>query len=53
MAKDQACPVCDADLLFAGDERRGDTVVCLYCSAPFTVHKPPSQDDEAELEEDF
>ncbi len=53
MAKDSACPLCDADLLFAGDEKRGDTVVCQYCTAPFTVTRLPTQDEEAELEEDF
>ena len=54
MAKDAACPVCDADLVFAGDERKGDTIVCPYCTAPFTVTRQPSAaDDEWELEEDF
>jgi hypothetical protein len=54
MARDIACPVCDADLAFAGDEIRGDTVVCLYCTAPFTVTRPPSEEEEDwELEEDF
>lgn len=53
MPKDAACPVCDADLVLAGDERRGDTVVCVYCSAPFTVVRPPDDEEELELEEEF
>ena len=53
MTKDSACPVCDADLLFSGDESRGDTVVCNYCTAPFTIKRLPDAEDEAELEEDF
>jgi len=54
MAREISCPVCDADLLFAGDERHGDTVVCSYCGAPFTVQKAASEeDDDWELEDDF
>jgi hypothetical protein len=43
--------VCDADLLFAGDEVVGDTVVCGYCGAPFTVKA--ADESDWELEEDF
>jgi hypothetical protein len=53
MARDLACPVCDADLLFAGDERPGDTVVCGYCNAPFTVRKVESDDADWDLDDDF
>ena len=53
MAKDVACPVCDADLVFAGDERPGDVVACHYCTAPFTVTSVARDDEEWELEEDF
>jgi hypothetical protein len=53
MTKDIACPVCDADLLFAGDEVPGDIVLCGYCGAPFTVKAQPTDDADWELEEDF
>ena len=53
MARDKSCPVCDADLLFAGDERSGDTVVCTYCGAPFTVSGKGGDDADWDLEEDY
>ena len=53
MARDIACPVCDADLLFAGDEVKGDTVLCGYCGAPYTVKKVATPDADWDLEEDF
>jgi len=53
MAREIACPVCDADLLFAGDEGPGDTVVCGYCGAPFTVRAVANEDSDWDLEEDF
>lgn len=50
-----SCPVCDADLMLAGDERLGDSVICTYCGAPFTVMRVPRADEDAsiELEEDW
>ena len=53
MAREIACPVCDVELLLAGDERRGDSVVCVSCGAPFTVTRLPSKEQDLELEEDF
>lgn len=53
MSRDQACPVCDADLLFAGDEAVGDTVLCGYCGAPFLVKTLAASEADWELEEDF
>jgi hypothetical protein len=54
MAKgDQSCPVCDADLIFAGDERAGDQVVCSYCGAPFLLTKRAEDEKDWEVEEDF
>ena len=53
MIKDASCPVCDADLPFAGDESQGDLVVCGYCNAPFTVKKVGSDEDDWDLEDDF
>ena len=53
MAKDTACPICDADLLFAGDESRGDTVLCAYCGSPFIVKDVGGDEQDWDLEEDF
>jgi len=53
MGRETACPVCDADLLFAGDERAGDTVPCLHCGSPFLVTKEGKGDEDWEVEEDF
>jgi len=55
-APDLACPVCDADLAFGGDERAGDLVHCSFCGAPFILRVRPQRPDEDEarweLEED-
>ncbi|HVP28333.1 MAG TPA: lysine biosynthesis protein LysW [Myxococcota bacterium] len=55
MSRSISCPVCDADLELAGDERRGEQIYCTYCGAPFTlVRLPESQEDTSfEVEEDF
>jgi len=54
MAKgDQSCPVCDAELIFAGDEHPGDQVVCSYCGAPFLLTKRAEHEKDWEVEEDF
>lgn len=50
--KDLTCSICSADLPLDGDEKKGDEVFCLYCSAPFRLTKDASQPDP-ELEEDF
>lgn len=47
-APDLACPVCDADLLFDGDERAGDLVHCTFCGAPFVLRARPQRRDEDE-----
>jgi DNA-directed RNA polymerase subunit RPC12/RpoP len=43
-----ACPICDADLVLAGDESPGDEVFCSYCGAPVLLK--PSADDPEEME---
>ena len=53
MAKEAACPVCDADMIFAGDEDPGDLVMCSYCGAPFTVQSVGDDEIDWELLEDF
>ena len=44
---DLSCPVCNADLPLAGDERAGDDVYCSYCGAPLVLRGKP----EADLDE--
>lgn len=50
-AADVSCPVCDADVPLAGDEKNGDEVYCAYCRAALTVKL--GDEDEIELEDDF
>ena len=53
MAKEIQCPACDAEILLEGSEKEGDTVFCVYCSAPYKVTRQADDDGEAELEEDY
>jgi hypothetical protein len=48
-----SCPICNADVPMDGDEREGDTVYCAYCKAPLKVGKLGTDEDDAELAEDF
>jgi hypothetical protein len=51
---DLECPICQADLPLAGDERPGDEVICAYCGAPSRIEGDPEQDPETwDAEEDF
>lgn len=47
-----SCPICSADFLLSGDERKGEEVFCSYCSAPFKITKDAASED-CDLEEDF
>jgi uncharacterized Zn-finger protein len=47
------CPICQADVPLAGDEKPGDEVACTYCGAPCRLVGKKDEDDELELEEDF
>ena len=49
---DLTCPICQADVPLAGDEKAGDEVACTYCGAPCRL-VGGRDDDELELEEDF
>jgi hypothetical protein len=53
MRPDIACPICNADVPLAGDEKKGDEVFCTYCGAPLKLAGKGDEFDEAELEEDF
>ncbi len=50
--KDLACPICDADLPLAGDEKSGEEVFCSVCGAPILLKGQPS-DEDCEVEADF
>jgi hypothetical protein len=52
MPRSQSCPVCNADLPLAGDERKGEQVFCTYCGAPCRLTAAAS-DEACEVEEDF
>jgi hypothetical protein len=49
------CPICDAELVLAGDERPGDPVMCSFCGSPFIVTRlaVSGEDTTMEIEEDF
>ena len=48
------CPICNADLPLAGDERLGDDVYCTYCGAPSVlVGRDKDDPDTWDLEEDL
>ena len=51
-SKDLSCPVCNADILLAGDEKAGEEVFCAYCGAPCRL-TAPAQSEDCEVEEDF
>jgi hypothetical protein len=53
MARDSlTCPICQADVPLAGDERKGEEVFCTYCGAPLKLAGGDNP-DEMELEEDY
>ena len=52
MGAEPSCPVCDADLVFAGDEKAGDLVVCSFCGTSFVVSRGATAKDACEVEED-
>ena len=47
-----SCPICNADVPLAGDEKPGEEVFCTYCGAPFRLAGDPSSDDCELIEED-
>lgn len=52
MARELACPICDADVPLTGDEKRGEEVTCSYCRAPLKVGGADDP-EEMELEDDL
>jgi hypothetical protein len=53
-APELACPICNADLPLAGDERLGENVFCTYCGAPsILVGKDPNDPSDWDVEEDL
>ena len=47
------CPVCNAHVPLAGDERPGDEVHCTYCGAPCIPRRAGQDAQGLELEQDF
>ncbi len=45
------CPVCDAELVFSGEEEVGDEVFCGYCNSPFIL--VVKEDETFDVEEEF
>ena len=52
-APDLTCPICQADIPLAGDERPGDEVFCTYCGAPCHIKGDPDAPEDWDAEEDF
>ncbi len=52
MGSEITCPICNADVPLAGDERRGEEIFCSVCSAPLKL-KGDYGDEDLEVEEDF
>jgi len=52
MPSELVCPVCNADLPLAGDEKTGDEVYCTTCGAP-CIMRGNADDEAAGLDTDF
>jgi len=52
MTRDLTCPVCQADMPLAGDEKKGDEVYCAYCNSPARL-SADADSEECQAEEDF
>jgi predicted amidophosphoribosyltransferase len=52
-APDLSCPICQADIPLAGDEKPGDEIFCTYCGAPCTIQGAVDSPESWEAEEDF
>ncbi len=52
MRGEPSCPVCDADLVFGGDEKAGDPVMCSFCGSTFVLSRAAGADETWEVEED-
>ena len=50
---DLTCPICQADVPLAGDEKPGDEIACMYCGAPCRLVGKSDDEGELDLEEDF
>ena len=47
------CPICSADILLAGDEKKGDELSCQYCGSPFRLTANVTIGEEVEIEDEF
>ena len=39
------CPICEAEVPIAGDEKTGEEVYCPYCECPLVLRKVKNEDD--------
>jgi len=46
------CPVCDAEIPVAEDDRAGSDIYCAYCQSPLKLRQAKGK-EEFYLEEDF
>ncbi len=46
------CPICEADIPLAGDEKAGEEIHCSVCGAPVLL-KGNASDEDLEVEPDF
>ncbi len=46
------CPVCDAEIPVAEDDRAGSDIYCAYCQSPLKLRQVKGK-EEFYLEEDF
>ena len=47
-----SCPICNADVPLAGDEKPGEEMFCTYCGAPCRLSGDPDKDDDCSLLEE-
>ena len=47
------CPTCSADIPLAGDEKKGEELLCLFCGVPYRLTVDVVLGEEIEIEEDF
>jgi hypothetical protein len=52
-APELSCPICQADIPLAGDEKPGDELYCTYCGAPCIIAGDAESPEEWAAEEDF
>ena len=47
------CPTCSADIPLAGDEKKGEELLCLFCGVPYRLTADVKIGEEIEIEDEF